>query len=272
MRLSTLGLPSEAEGPAALPGDPGPPAQPLRLGLLLWGCSMVGAVVVTLTVLPSVLGDEVPVPFWVVASASLAQTGVLLAVATWVGVRLAPKVGLRAPVFTTWAARRPVRPLLRALWRPALLWGFISGTLLYAAYAFAPPEVVALQERFTPPLLARVLYGGIAEEVLLRWGVMTFTVWAGWRLLQRRGGAPSAGIVWAAITVSALLFGLSHLPAAAALIGTMTPGIALYIVLANAAFGVFFGYLFWRRGLEASMAAHGLGHVVAASLTAVGLF
>jgi membrane protease YdiL (CAAX protease family) len=231
---------------------------------------MVGAVVLTLTLLPAVLGDEVAAPFWVVASASLAQTGVLLALATWAGVRLAPSVGLRAPVFEAWAAGRSARAAVQALGRPAVLWGLVSGALLYAAYALAPPEVIALQERFSPPLVARVLYGGIAEEVLLRWGAMTFLLWAGWRVVQRRGGAPRAGLVWAAIVVSALLFGLSHLPAAAALIGAMPPGLALYVVLANAAFGVLFGYLFWTRGLEASMVAHSLGHVTAALLTALG--
>ena len=252
------------------PDAPAPAVPRLRLGLLLWGASMLGAVVLTLTVLPDLLGDEVPVPFWVVASASLAQTGVLLALATWAGVRLAPSVGLRAPLFEAWAARRPVSPLVRTLGRPAALWGTLAGVLLYAAYAVAPPEMSALQARFSPPLVARVLYGGIAEEVLLRWGAMTFLVWAGWRVVQRRRGAPKAGLVWTAILASALLFGLSHLPAAGALIGEMTAGIGLYVVLANAAFGTLFGALFWKRGLEASMVAHGWGHVVAAALMAFG--
>jgi hypothetical protein len=30
----------------------------------------------------------------------------------------------------------------------------------------------------------------------------------------------------------------------------------------NAAFGVLFGYLFWRYGLEAAMIAHATAHVV----------
>jgi membrane protease YdiL (CAAX protease family) len=31
---------------------------------------------------------------------------------------------------------------------------------------------------------------------------------------------------------------------------------------ANTSFGLLFGWLFWRRGLESAMVAHGLTHLV----------
>jgi len=35
-----------------------------------------------------------------------------------------------------------------------------------------------------------------------------------------------------------------------------------WVIGVNTAFGVLFGYLFWRYGLEAAMIAHGVAHVV----------
>jgi membrane protease YdiL (CAAX protease family) len=71
-------------------------------------------------------------------------------------------------------------------------------------------------------LLLGVLYGGIVEELMLRWRFMTLLVWIGWRLFQRDEGLPSPAIVWTAIILAALLFGLSHLPALAGLV-VLTP-------------------------------------------------
>jgi hypothetical protein len=42
----------------------------------------------------------------------------------------------------------------------------------------------------------------------------------------------------------------------------LTGGVVLFVVGVNAAFGVLFGYLFWRYGLEAAMIAHITTHVV----------
>ena len=42
----------------------------------------------------------------------------------------------------------------------------------------------------------------------------------------------------------------------------LTAGLIMFVVGANTAFGVLFGYLFWRYGLEAAIFAHALSHVV----------
>ncbi len=226
----------------------------LRLGLLLWTAGMVGAGVLTVMVLPQLLGKVVlPAPMWVISLASLAQSAVLVALAVWSGVSLAPTVGLRAPVFEAAVTARPLAPALRPQLLPGLLAGTLGGAVLFVAGRFAPAALVEVQARFNPPLLARVLYGGITEELLLRWGLMTALVWLMWRFLQGRRGEPRMASVWLAVVVSALLFGAGHLPAAAALLGELTPDVAAFVVGGNTAFGVLFGYLFWRHGLEAAM-------------------
>lgn len=224
---------------------------------------MVGAVAVTAMVLPQMLGQvPLPAPLWVLSLASLAQSALLLALAVWAGVGLAPSVGLRAPAFETVVTGRPIGPALRSQLLPGLIAGALGGILLFAVFRYAPAAVAELQERFAVPIVARVLYGGITEELLLRWGLMTALVWLAWRFLQQRRGPVRAGFVWLAIAVSALVFGAGHLPAASVLLGAMDVSVVAFVIGVNTAFGLLFGYLFWRHGLESAMIAHALAHVV----------
>lgn len=236
----------------------------LRLSLLLWLAGMLGVVVITVTALPQLLGDvTLPAPLWVVSLASLAQSALLVALAVWSGVALAPKVGFSAPAFEAAVTARSIASALRPQLLPGLVAGVFGGAGLFAIGGYASPAALAeVQQRFTLPILARVLYGGITEELLLRWGLMTALVFLTWRFLQRRTGAPRAVYIWLSIVVSALLFGAGHLPAAAMLIGKLTGDVVLFVVGVNTAFGVLFGYLFWRYGLEAAMIAHVTAHVV----------
>ena len=231
---------------------------PRRLGMLVWLAGMLGVMVITGMVLPVPLGEEVlPAPLWLISLASLAQSALLVGLAAWAGVSLAPKVGLRAPAFEAAATGRPVSAAIRPQIAPGLAAGVLGGAALFAISGYAAPAALAeVQQRFELPILARVLYGGITEEVLLRWGLMTALVWVAWRLGQGRQGPPRALYVWSAIVASAVLFGAGHLPAAAMLIGELTTSVVLFVIGVNTGFGVLFGWLYWRYGLEAAMIAH----------------
>jgi membrane protease YdiL (CAAX protease family) len=121
----------------------------------------------------------------------------------------------------------------------------------------APAEVQAAQGRIAMPFVVRILYGGITEEVLLRWGFMTLLVWLAWRFIGR-----TRSWVWVAIAVSAFVFAAGHLPAAGILVGPLNAAIVGYVLVVNTFFGIGFGWLFWRYGLEAAIVAHALTHVV----------
>jgi membrane protease YdiL (CAAX protease family) len=110
-------------------------------------------------------------------------------------------------------------------------------------------------------VLARLLYGGITEEVLLRWGLMSVFAWLLWRVLQRGRNQPRPAIVWTANIAAAVLFGALHIPAAAAFL-TLSAPLVVQIIVVNALAGVACGWLYWRRSLEAAMAAHAMVHVV----------
>ena len=237
----------------------------LRFGLVLWAAGMAGSAAITAMVLPQLLGQmhvPLPAPLWVISLAGLAQSALLLALAVWAGVRLTPSVGLRAPAFEAVVTGRPIGPALRSQLPPGLIAGVLGGILLFAAFRYAPGAVAKLQDRFAIPIVARVLYGGFTEELLLRWGLMTALVWLAWRFLQQRRGPVRAGLVWPAIAVSALMFAAGHLPAASVLLGTLDLPVVAFVIGVNTAFGLLFGYLYWRHGLESAMIAHAIAHLV----------
>ena len=237
-----------------------------RLGLLLWAAAMLGVIAYSVTLLPELAefvgGGAIPVPMWVISMVTVVQTGVVVGLAAWAGVALAPAVGLHAPVFEALAKHRPMAAALSPQLLPALIAGLVGGMFLVGSYRYAPAGLAGVWDRFSFPLVSRVLYGGITEEVLLRWGVMTALVWLPWRFLQHRQGRPAAGSVWLAIAVTTLVFGAGHLPLAAILVGKLTAPVVVWVIGANGALGLLFGYLFWRWGLESAMIAHALTHVV----------
>jgi membrane protease YdiL (CAAX protease family) len=75
--------------------------------------------------------------------------------------------------------------------------------------------------------------------------------------------------MWIAIALTALLFGALHLPIMAQLT-PLTSIVVTRVLLLNGFPGVLFGWLYWRKGLEAAMVAHFSAdiilHVIAAAL------
>ena len=109
-----------------------------------------------------------------------------------------------------------------------------------------------------PPLwasLLTVLYGGIAEEVLMRFGLQT-ALCAGLNYALAGGaGTVTGSVMWAAIALSALAFGAGHLPAMRGLV-PLTGAVVIRTVILNSLGGLLFGWLYWKHGIVAAMAAH----------------
>ena len=67
---------------------------------------------------------------------------------------------------------------------------------------------------------------------------------------------------WTGIIVAAILFGVSHLPAAQQIFGVITPILFIRTIVSNGLLGIVFGYLFWKKGLEFAMIAHAIGDII----------
>jgi len=255
-----------------------------RLFLILFLAGFVGVLSFLLVDLAAIIalvplrpGIERPAITPAFKVLSLIQPTVLLAVAVLVGVVLAPRVGLTAPVAESLAAGRSPVSALRSQIIPGVVGALIGGLAIIltsiVTKPFLPAKTIALIEKFADvvPFPTRLLYGGITEELLVRWGLMTFFVWGVWRLFQRRYDKPTRVCFIAGILLSAFIFGLGHLPVAVTLLGQITIAMVLFVIVANSAFGIVTGYLYWKYGLESAIVAHMLGHVVLVTATYAGL-
>ena len=210
---------------------------------------------------------ELP-PAWLFKIISLIQPTVIVTVAALVGVALASRVGLHASAAEAAANGEDLLAKLKPQFLPGVIAGLLSGVTLVFSWVVAKPfftaEFIERAQEFNKlmPAITRFLYGGFTEEILLRWGFMTFLVWAAWRLFQKGTGEPKALYVVAAIVVSALMFGVGHLPIASMLAGGLTVPVVIYVITANSIFGLAAGCLYWRRGLESAIIAHISAHVV----------
>ena len=209
-------------------------------------------------------GQEMPNRIVVVLASAL-QTLVLMAIASAVGTALAPRVTLGAPFFEAIVGGQPLWPALAPQLLPALAIGIAGGLIFVAAYYlyFRPrldaQTVRAMEDlRSALGIWGRLLYGGIAEEVLTRWGLMTLVVWLGALL----AGTPSPAVLWVAIVVSGILFGLGHAPSYLAAGCQRSPTFFAAMISLNLWASLIFGWLYWQYGLLAAMMAHALFHLV----------
>ena len=238
----------------------------LRLAVVIWLFGMFGVVPLIL-LLPSMFaGHQLPVSFLVFSLIQLLQSGILVAMAAFIGVKLAPKVGLHSPVLEALTNWQPLMLVLRPQVVPGLIGGIVVGVLLIGMSYVTPHELtIAAQTNLNPWLkvITEVLYGGITEEILLRWGIMTLLLWLLWRFIQHNQQSPSSMLIWIAIMGSSLFFAIGHLPAALNLAGYLTPNIIAYVITGNASAGIVFGFLYQRFGLESAIIAHAGAHIIA---------
>ena len=208
-------------------------------------------------------------------AALLANPMLLLTSMALLGALCAHRVGLGS-----WLAGTPPRDApglgVRGL-ADAVGAGFLVAALLVAADLLWAPwlgepwatlQRQAGQATVTSTLALGVLYGGLAEEVMMRWGLMRAVLFALTRVAGRvaRKRQPDAderaprALAWVAIVVAAAAFAAGHLPALAQSI-ELTPAIVARTLALNVGAGLVYGWLFWRRGLEASMASHASTHL-----------
>jgi hypothetical protein len=204
----------------------------------------------------------------VLALISVVQGTIIYSVLAAVGLLLANRIGLGAPILEAWLSGAPVRERLKAIAAPSIVAGVLAGIVLIglSALVFGPllrAEFASLG--VTPPAtlnppawqgLLASFYGAFDEEILLRLFALTLLAWLGSRVSRTPVGRPTTAVLWIANILAALLFGVGHLPAAAAAGLPLTGLLIAQIVLLNGLAGLVFGWLYWTYGLESAMLAH----------------
>lgn len=243
-----------------------------RAFAVLFGVGAIGVVALLPTLIPLVAdavagpGRGAP-PLHVLVALASVQPLVLLAAGVALGVWLAPGLRLHSHLVAVPGAEGERSRFASELPLAAGV-GIATAAVLLAVDAatrsWVSPmgSMMALTEGRTAAVtLAGVLYGGIAEELIVRWGLVTLLAWLALRAAGRRE-RPPPGVMWFAIAVAAVAFSAAHLPTLAARGIPLTSGVVARTLLLNGAGGLAFGWLYWRRSIEAAMVAHASVQVV----------
>lgn len=193
---------------------------------------------------------------------TMIQTVVYAVICGFFGYLVADKIGLI----------RPFR-LDKKNTLITLLAGAICGIVQSVdAFTFAKwiPELtnsyVASGRFDAPTWIASVLYGGVIEEVMLRLFFMSLLALIGWKLFCRKENAvPEKALVISNI-IAAALFAAGHLPATIQIFGHLTPMLIFRCFLMNGAFGIVFGRLYRKYGIQYAMLAHMLTHIISRTI------
>lgn len=196
------------------------------------------------------MGDMSPLALRLMAAI---QPAALVLIGTALGVHVAHQIGFRS-----WLTEKlrgedmrfpsPVLPLI-----VGLLLGFVVAIVDIAFFRLVEGAWPEQASQGVVDRLMAVTYGGISEELMMRYGLLSFLIW----IAAKVDGVarPGNGLVWTMIVVVALLFGAGHLPVMAQF-AELTGPIILRTIGLNAALALFLGWLYWKRGLEAAMMAH----------------
>ncbi|WP_353735913.1 MULTISPECIES: type II CAAX prenyl endopeptidase Rce1 family protein [unclassified Okeania] len=190
-----------------------------KLFWVLWVIGMIGILSLLLLDIPLPEDNKLP-PLWIIKLLTLFQQTVLLSIAVIIKVALAEKVKLSAPLAEAIAKKNPLMPVIKPQILPGMIGDFIGDlALVFIALLwqpFLPSDFVTKSSEISNnlPFITRILFGGITEELLIRWGLMILLVWIGWKIFQRGKGKPQGRYFVMAILLSSLLFGVGHLPIA----------------------------------------------------------
>lgn len=233
-----------------------PPRLQWRIFAVLWLLGMPGMSALVWSIVPQWLDfHAVPLRTGHPPGLQLLLLALVLALAVGIGVLLAPRVGLAAPVLTTWIAGRSPRQALRNLWLPGISGGVIGAAWLVTAAVLWPDSLKAAEPLYAMSLLPKMLYGGLTSELLMRWGVLAVVFWGVWRPMGGKA-APTRAMGWTAVVLCALLWAVIHWQLAEWLLGPLPWLMLVHVMIFKAVYGLMAGFLCWRYGLEAALLAH----------------
>ncbi len=216
------------------------------------------AIISTILILPYVFNleaeiiEKIPFSLPLVILISTVQGGVILGIAAFFGLILAEKTGFKLPLINALINHKKISYSGTA--RLSIIWGSIVGILIFLLdrFVFQQSILLSLSVPVWQGFLA-CFYGGIAEEILMRLFLMSLIVFIFIKISRRE--KTNSAIVWASIILTAILFGLGHLPITSA-ITDITPLVIFRAILLNGVGGIVFGWLYWKKGLEAAMISH----------------
>ncbi|AZV42734.1 CPBP family glutamic-type intramembrane protease [Peribacillus asahii] len=215
-------------------------------------------------------------PFKVLVISSLINPLILLIIAIIVGQLTAPKLKLDSYLYHHMQGNKGIWKTFTSNLPIGIILGVIVSAIFFIfELIFQPylPETLkmSVDSRNLVNTLNGIFYGGIVEELLLRWGFMSLLIWIMWKVFQRSKSAPSPAIFWISIIISSTLFALGHL-GVNMLAAPLTPLILTRMLFLNGIGGIVFGWLYWKKGLEIAMVSHVALHITTTIITNIWFF
>ncbi|NPA43328.1 MAG: CPBP family intramembrane metalloprotease [Chlorobi bacterium] len=231
----------------------------IKLALLLWAMGMAG--VLSLWTAPPPLDPQTEAILKQLYSDEqirlliLVNPTLMLTLAVVMGVIGYDRAGYSLPLLEKWAGLRKEMAHVKRIVSAALVGGALAALITAILYRFTAEGLPEADRALSLPV--RLLYGGLTEEIIMRFGAMTvMTV-----LLAKAAGGYKPWVYHAAVWISAFLFAIGHLPAASRWAGELTPDLIFYVLGGNTLAGAIFGLLYYRYGLESAILAHMTAHV-----------
>lgn len=133
----------------------------------------------------------------------------------------------------------------------------------YGVYSNLIPEIATMYEQ--KPTLAYMIscltYGGVLEEIMMRWFLMSLLTFIIWKLFFKNKQNVPNGVLIGVNIVVALLFAAGHLPTTAATMG-ITPLILVRCFTLNSLAGLICGHLYIKHGIQYAMLSHAGFHIL----------
>lgn len=196
-------------------------------------------------------------PIEIIFLAQFIQSMILFSILIFFGLFFTNKINFGLPLIQAIVERKNYKNILKnILWSSILFW-IITASIIYLLdilFTFLGASL-STHQNYAPiwQKLLAAMYGGITEEIIMRLFFMTFFIWLGIKVFNKK--EPTKIIIIVSIVFSAIIFWLGHLPITASLTELNSLIIIRAIVL-NGIGGVIFGWLFWKKGIESAMIAH----------------
>ena len=190
----------------------------------------------------------------IVTGVQYAGYGILLGI---LGIILAKKIGLWNDSFAL-----KLKPLAITVILFVICGILFIGIDYYVFGRLIPPVADSyLVKPTVATILGAIILGGVVEEVMLRLFMMSLLAFLLLKIFRNCDEKGREIILVVSNIVSAMLFAAGHLPTTAILFG-ITPVILIRCFLLNGAFGLVFGWLYRKHGIQYAMIAHGGIHLV----------
>lgn len=199
-----------------------------------------------------------------VSRLAIAQTLIMVFLMSLAGAVFSLRTGLHAILLDDLLQGQSVIPLIQNMVIPVIFYT-LAGLLVFLGLYYGVVESIlddsSLQAmrkmRSALGLDGCILYGGVVEEILARWGLINVISFLASLFVQEK----SNSLMWMAILLSGFIYTLSQLPAYLA-VGCQANRRFMYSLLLLILWkAILFGGLFWQFGLAAAIVGHMLFHV-----------